>query len=200
MRPSSFDFISNLDTIIAVVIGAVLATGGALIAEIWQDKLGRGRRERDAARFFGEIVSSAGQIFDLACRSQTIGERWGPVTLNFYKVALREAAIYERNRERLFDLQDMELRFALHGHVLRFTVAIESCIDLSEEIEEAEARVSSSDGVSDAERDKLKEQIEALRARREASLDAAEARREVAPEMLSQLEQIAGARFSVTYE
>ena len=38
MRASSFDFIGNLDTLVAVIIGAFLATGGALIAEIMVEK------------------------------------------------------------------------------------------------------------------------------------------------------------------
>ena len=55
MRPSTFDFIDNLDTLLAVIVGAVLATGGAMIAELVQDRLGQKRKERDAARFFGEM-------------------------------------------------------------------------------------------------------------------------------------------------
>ena len=33
MRPSAFDFIGNLDTLLAVVAGAMLATLGGLIGE-----------------------------------------------------------------------------------------------------------------------------------------------------------------------
>ncbi|MEC7289841.1 MAG: hypothetical protein VXW22_07115, partial [Pseudomonadota bacterium] len=33
MRQSVFDFIDNLDTLLAVIIGALLATGGAMVAE-----------------------------------------------------------------------------------------------------------------------------------------------------------------------
>ena len=57
MRQSVFDYIGSLNTLIAVFIGAILATGGALVAEIIQERTNRNRQERDAARFFGDISS-----------------------------------------------------------------------------------------------------------------------------------------------
>ena len=43
------------------------------------------------------------RLIEFAVASQKIGEEWGPVTQRLYRTILREASIYERNRERLFD-------------------------------------------------------------------------------------------------
>ena len=50
MRASSFDFMGNLDTLLAVILGAVLATGGALLAEIIQERLWRKRKGQTTTR------------------------------------------------------------------------------------------------------------------------------------------------------
>ena len=134
MRGSIFDYIGNLDTLIAVIVGAFLATGGALLAEIIQEKRNRKRQERAAARFFGEILSSIDKVLDVAFNSHNIGERWGSATIRLYKTALRETAIYERNRERLFEIHDREIRSRIHSHFLIETMPLESIIEASEDI------------------------------------------------------------------
>jgi len=65
-RSSIFDFIGNLDTLLAVMLGALLATFGALVSELIQNRLGQKRRQRDAARFFAEILSERYSAF--TCR------------------------------------------------------------------------------------------------------------------------------------
>ncbi|MCB4379576.1 hypothetical protein FZX02_03700, partial [Synechococcus sp. MU1644] len=88
MRQSVFDFIDNLDTLLAVIVGAVLATGGAMIAELVQDRLGQKRKERDAARFFGEILASVDRVLDRAFASLEFGDRWGAVSVRLFRTAL----------------------------------------------------------------------------------------------------------------
>ena len=135
MRGSIFDYVGNLDTLIAVVVGAVLATSGALVAELIQDRLNRRRRERDAARFFGEIMTSIDRILDTAVETKAVGEPWGPVTRRLFRMALREAAVYERNRERLFDIRDIDLRARIHRHMLTTTFPVDAIVDYSEELD-----------------------------------------------------------------
>src|SRR5690349_1239573 len=100
MGRSAFDFLGNLDTLLAVVIGAVLATGGALIADTIKEATGRAQKERDAARFFGEILTSIDLVLDAAFESQSIGDPWGSVTRRLFRAARDEAGVYERNREK----------------------------------------------------------------------------------------------------
>lgn len=81
MPSSIFDYIGNLDTLLAVIVGACLPTGGALVAEVIQDRLGRRRWQRDSARFFGEIIASLDQLFDQALGSRIHGDPWGSYTV-----------------------------------------------------------------------------------------------------------------------
>ncbi|MEQ9315048.1 MAG: hypothetical protein RLN72_04295 [Henriciella sp.] len=199
MRGSIFDYVGNLDTLIAVIVGACLAIGGALIAEIVQDRLGRRRRERDAARFFGEIISSIDQIFDLAAGSMKIGERWGSFTMSVYSVILHETETYFRNRERLFDIRDMRLRFAIHGHILRVSAPLASILDVTKSLEELSTRLEEDDALSPRAVDSLKARIERLTEFREGGYEGLTEQREVSASILAELEQIARAKFDGHY-
>jgi hypothetical protein len=141
MNKSVFDFVGNLDTLVAVIIGAMLATLGALFAELIQDRLNRRRRERDAARFFGEILYSIDRILDRAVESQKIGDPWGSVTRRMFRTALREADIYQRNRERLFDIRDMELRARIHAHFISEMFPLEALVEYCDELTEIDAEL-----------------------------------------------------------
>lgn len=156
MKQSAFDFIGNLDTLIAVVVGAMLATIGGLIGEHFEDQIERKRRERDAARFFAEILNTIDTLVDRAIESQKIGDPWGPVTLRLFRTALREAEIYERNRERLFDLHDGELRKRIHTHVVSEILPLEGMIDGCERIAALTETLEDRADLTDAKREKLK--------------------------------------------
>ena len=142
MRGSIFNLVGNLDTLLAVILGAILATGGSFLAEVLQDRRGRKHKERDTARFIGEILTSIDQLIDLACQSQAVGDPWGPVTIRLFDSALREAAVYERNRERLFDIRDMELRMRIHAHVLSETIPIMAILEQSRQLLDLDERIS----------------------------------------------------------
>jgi hypothetical protein len=199
MRATPFDFIGNLDTLLAVMVGALLATVGALVAELIQDRLGRNRRQRDAARFFAEIMTSVDQIFELACETTKIGERWGIYTRNLFETASREASIYERNRERLFDIHHMELRFAIHGHMLRFTVPISSIVQQCDQIEALKVRLVEDEGLSESAKLSLSNRIERLESLREGGLEGAQEQRAVSAGILARLEVLAKVRFDARY-
>ena len=134
MRPEIFDFIGNLDTLLAVVLGAVLATLGGLTANWIEERRQRKRREKDAARFFGEVLASIDLIVFGASESRKIGEPYGPITMRMLKGARREIEVYERNRERLFDLSDPALRARIHIAVLRLSLPIDSALEAHDEI------------------------------------------------------------------
>lgn len=134
MNKSVFDYVGNLDTLAAVVVGAMLATLGALFAEMIEDRMNRNRRERDAARFFGEIIASIDRLVLLAVESQKFGDPWGRVTRRIFKTAMHEAELYERNRERLFDIRDVDTRKAVHAHFLNKMFPLEMMVEASEDI------------------------------------------------------------------
>lgn len=192
MRASPFDFIGNLDTLLAVMIGALLATLGALVAEMIQDRLGRRRRQREAARFFGEVLLSINEIFDLACESRNVGEPWGIYTQKLYETAEREGGIYLRNRERLFDICDMALRFDLHRHMLRLTGPISTIVQQSEKIDAVQARLDEDSALTEQARAVLVDRRARLEAFRAGGLSTALEARAAASGILKRLEPLAG--------
>ncbi len=195
MRNSVFDYIDNLDTLLAVVIGALLATGGALVAELVQDRLGQKRRERDAARFFGEILASVDLVLDRAFNSLNIGDRWGDVSRRLFETALNEAAIYERNRERLFEIRDMELRRVIHKHFLTEMVPLNALIDNSKDIASLEKELQSENYVSQEQRDTMIAELESLRDAREAALVSVRNEHAETEAICKRLEPLAGVTF-----
>jgi len=195
MRQSTFDFLGSLDTLIAVFIGAILATGGALVAEIIQERTNRKRRERDATRFFGDILMSIDQILDFAFRSQTIGEKWGGVSIRLFKTALKEAEVYERNRERLFDILDMDLRGRIHTHFLVETFPIEALIESSEEISDIQKTLDGDAKPSKKEADKLNVQLSELVDAREVGLAALKREHAKTDNLCKDMERVAKVKF-----
>ncbi len=195
MRQSVFDFIDNLDTLLAVIVGAVLATGGAMIAELVQDRLGQKRKERDAARFFGEILATVDSILDRAFASMEIGDRWGDVTVRLFRTALNEAAIYERNRERLFELRDMDLRRDIHVHFLTEMVPLVALNEDSREIAEIEKELKHAEGMSEMKLAILEEELQAKQQTREIALTTIRAEHAKTEAICKRLEPLAGVIF-----
>ena len=191
----SFDFIDNLDTLLAVMVGAVLATGGALVAELVQDRLSQKRKERDAARFFGEILASVDLILDRAFASMEIGERWGDVTRRLFRTAVNEAAIYERNRERLFEIRDIELRRTIHTHFLVETVPLLALLEDSEEIAQMEKDLHDGSHLDDANRKTTLDLLAVKRENREVALRSVQSAHARTEDICRQLEPIAGLSF-----
>ena len=197
MRQSVFDYIGSLNTLIAVFIGAILATGGALVAEIIQERMNRKRNERDAARFFGDILLSIDQIISFAFHSQTIGDPWGTLTIRLYKTALKEANVYERNRERLFDITDMHLRSKIHKHFLTETFPIDALIENTENITRLQSSLTDGRKISKTQITRIQEQIKELQMTRETGLDALAREHAKTGALCKELEKIAQIKFNL---
>lgn len=195
MRQSVFDYIDNLDTLLAVIIGALLATGGAMVAELVQEKLGRKRRERDAARFFGEILSSVDRVLDRAFASMEMGERWGSVSKRLFRTALDETRIYERNRERLFEIHDIELRRTIHTHFLEETVPLVALLENWDEYDQISKELTENEMMSETRRARLEAELVQLQEFREIGLDSTKAKHAETEIICAALEPIAQIRF-----
>lgn len=195
MRQSVFDYIDNLDTLLAVIVGALLATGGAMAAELVQDRLGRKRKEREAARFFGEILTSADRVLDRAFDSLELGEKWGSVSKRLFRTALDETAVYERNRERLFDIRDIPLRRAIHLHFLEETVPLVALVETWDEIDEIEKELTASDHLSPARRKFLETELEKLKVSRAGALETTMNKHAETDQICDLLEPISGVSF-----
>jgi hypothetical protein len=171
MRGEMFDFIGNLDTLAAVFTGAILATLGGVAATQIEERVDRTRRERDAARFFGEVLASIEIVVEDAAATRKIGDPYGPVTMRMLTTARREVEIYERNRERLFEIRDPLLRARIQRHVLRVTLPLESVIDSSQDIAELEERLHDGQAPVGEQKQKLEERMASKRQYREFAFD-----------------------------
>jgi len=196
MRNTVFEYIGNLDTLLAVCVGALLATLGALFAELIQERRNRKRRERDTARFFGDILTSLDHILDFTFQSQKVGDPWGAMTRRLFKTALREGAVYERNRERLFDIQDMALRSRIHIHFLNEMVPIEAVIENGEKLEKVERRLASEAKNTRKNLQALNAEKEQLRLMLDNGVTAIKRERAKTAKLCAELEKIAKVKFT----
>ena len=144
------------------------------------------------------IMTSIDAIIDLATSSQRIGDKWGRITQRFFRTALREANVYERNRERLFDIQDMDLRFAINEHFLRETVPIIALLEQTDSIDEASRELARSD-LSPARQAQLEAEITQQAADREQSLEAMIYQREQTSALIERLKPLAKVSFNSNY-
>lgn len=171
VRAESFDFISNLDTIWAVVAGAVLATAGGFIATQIEHRVDSNRRERQAALFFGEIMALVGITVGAADRARGIGDPYGPVTMRLLRMVRRELDVYDRNRERLFELRDPALRARIHMTLLRTMMGVEGAIEAAEEVSEIEAELKVNPGMPEPQREHLDARLADQTQRRDGGFD-----------------------------
>jgi len=170
MRGESFDFISNFSTLWQVILGAFLATGGGLVANQLEWRAQMRRRERNAALFFGEVLSSFATILKRADETKKIGDPYGPITLRMLRSARREIDIYERNRENLLDLRDAGLRARIHGLTLRLALPLDGIADTTQEIGNLEVQLRSRN-LDEQDRAEFGTRVADIKARREASYE-----------------------------
>lgn len=116
------------DTLIAVVLGALLATLGGFIAARFEAWLRRRERERDAALLLGEIVFTFVTVLKMTDATRRIGDPYGPITMQMLAGARREADAYERHRDRLPDLSDPDLRIGMHKLVITLTMTLDGML------------------------------------------------------------------------
>jgi hypothetical protein len=119
------------DTLIAVVLGALLATLGGFLAGRFEAWLRRREREQEAALLIGEIIFTFTTILKMADDSRKIGEPFGRITLQMLSGARREVDAYERHRDRLPDLRDPRLRLGVHRLMITLTMSLDGILEAS---------------------------------------------------------------------
>ncbi len=134
MSGQIFDVASNQSAVWAVILGAVLATAGGFVATQMERYVEHRRRERNAALFFGELLTTLQIILYHAHNTHGRGDPFGPITLRMLKSARKEIDIYDRNRETLFDLRHGDLRARIQNLIIRITMPIEGVFDATDEI------------------------------------------------------------------
>ncbi len=195
VRSETFDFISNLDTIWAIVAGAVLATTGGLIATQLEHRFDTKRRERESALFFGEIMTMVRMTAEAAERARGIGDPFGPVTMRLLRMVRRELDVYDRNRERLFELKDPIMRAHIHRTLLRTMMGVEGTIEAATEVAELEDEILSSPDMPPQRLEVLTRRMEDQKERRNLSFDFLNEMSQSAVDLARKLEPIARVDF-----
>jgi hypothetical protein len=195
VRSETFDFISNLDTIWAIVAGAILATTGGLIATQLEHRFDTKRRERESALFFGEIMTMVRMTAEAAERARGIGDPFGPVTMRLLRMVRRELDVYDRNRERLFELKDPIMRAHIHRTLLRTMMGVEGTIESANEAAELEDEILSSPDMAPQRLEVLTRRMEDQKERRNLSFDFLNEMSQSAVDLAKKLEPIARVDF-----
>lgn len=190
------NYIGNLDTLIAVIIGAVLATGGALIAEKAQARASIKQRERQAARRLGHILFDVDRSLVRTFRSQTIGEPWGLATRFSYISTGKLGEWFFENRDYIFDIQDMQLRLDLSEDVSFLLNAITGLIELSEQIDARETKVVQDRDLSEKVLQDTNDEIKQLHQTREMSVNYVQHQLALVQKLYPKLEALAEVKFS----
>jgi hypothetical protein len=170
LKPEDFDFISNFSTLWSVILGALLATMGGLVGGQLEWFFESRRRERDAALFFAEVLSTLKIILDLAVNARKIGDPYGPITIRFLRSARREIDIYERNRETLYAIRDGNLRAQIHTTILRLTMPLDGLFDSTSALETVTAQLRTPH-LPEKDREELEARLQKISENRDAGFD-----------------------------
>ncbi|MGN6514819.1 MAG: hypothetical protein ACTHLR_03150 [Rhizomicrobium sp.] len=162
-----FDAASNQSALWAVVLGAVLATMGGFVATQMERFVEHRRRERNAALFFGELLTTMQIIFHFVHDTHGRGDPFGPITIRMLKSVRKEIDIYDRNRESLFDLRHANLRARIQTLIIRITMPIEGVFDATNEIQVCEEKLRAAGG----SRPDLEDRIASLREQRDGGYE-----------------------------
>ncbi|MFM9864281.1 MAG: hypothetical protein ACKVRO_11805 [Micropepsaceae bacterium] len=195
IKAETFDFLSNLDTLTAVVAGAVLATAGGFIGTQIEHRVDTRRRERQAALFFGEIMALLGVTVGTASRARGIGDPFGPVTMRILRMIRRELDVYDRNRERLFELRDPALRARIHTTLLRTMMGVEGALESATEVTDIQTELQTNPDLGAARREHLDTRLAERLRLRDGGFDFLIEASEQAARLTKELEPIARVDF-----
>ena len=194
LKPDDFDFLSNLSTLWAIILGSILATGGGLVGNQIERIIERRQRERDAALLFAEILSSLKILIDFAQRTRGIGDPYGPITMRMMRAARRELDMYERNREQLYALSDHMMRGRIHRAMLQLTMPIDGLFDASNGLDILTAQLKTP-SLPAEEREELERRMENIRTARDQGFDFINEASEQLKAIVKDLEPVSGQSF-----
>lgn len=130
---SIFDATSAAGTqFLAMIIGAFLAsTGGFLVAWLL-DRMERKRQERSIALVCLDLLTSLSVLTNLAKDARARGTPYGPYTIRLVRSCMRDLEVYERNRERIADIGDPNVRAEIYQCMARMALAADGVLGETE--------------------------------------------------------------------
>jgi hypothetical protein len=117
---------------IAMIIGAFLASAGGFFVAWLLDRMERKRQERSIALVCLDLLSSLGVLTQLAKDARARGNPYGPYTVRLVRSCMRDLEVYERNRERIADISDPNVRAEIYQCMARMTLAVEGILGESD--------------------------------------------------------------------
>jgi hypothetical protein len=185
------------ETLLAVILGAALATAGGFTERQVERAVQRREKERSAALLFGEILNTMRVLLHFAEEARGRGDPYGPITLRFVRAARRETEIYDRNRETLLDLRTALIRAQITTFIARISFSLDGVLDASTEIAATEQNLRAIDQ-NHPDRPELEQRITALQESRKTAFDfALETAQQIKP-LLASLSPVAKHDFGVT--
>ncbi|MCE9524149.1 MAG: hypothetical protein K8S25_17155, partial [Alphaproteobacteria bacterium] len=90
------------------------------------------RQERSIALVCLDLLSSLGVLTQLAKDARSRGNPYGPYTIRLVRSCMRDLDVYERNRERIADISDPNVRAEIYQCMARMTLAVEGILGESD--------------------------------------------------------------------
>ena len=117
------------NTLVAIVLGAVLATLGGFVATLLEAHVRKRELQRASALMIGEVLASVRGLVRAIEDAHSRGDPFGGITLRLVRAGRREIECYERYRSVLSDLRSPDLRLSVHGVMVRLTLAIDGILE-----------------------------------------------------------------------
>ena len=157
---------------LAMIIGAFLASIGGFFVAWLLDRMERKRQERSIALVCLDLLSSLGVLTSLAKDARARGNPYGPYTIRLVRSCMRDLDVYERNRERIADISDPDVRAEIYQCMARMTLAVEGVLAETEIIAQNDEEIAVARAKGDtAKVDDLTGQRNERSARRDSSFD-----------------------------
>jgi hypothetical protein len=162
LTQSIFDLTSTAGAqLVAMLMGAVLASGGGFFVAWVLDRMERKRQERSIALVCLDLLASIGVMTNLARAARSRGTPYGPLTMRLVRGCMRDLDVYERNRERIADISDPVLRAEIYQCMTRLVMSVDGVVS------ETESIVRVDEALASARADGEKHKVESLTAERD---------------------------------
>ena len=135
LTQSIFDVAGLNSQFVAILLGAFLASAGGFLVTWLLDRMERQRQERSIALVCLDLLTSLSVMTQLAQRARSRGDPYGPYTLRLVRGCLRDVDVYERNRERIADISDPEVRAEIYQCMTRLTLSLDGVLSETEIID-----------------------------------------------------------------
>ncbi len=136
--------------LIAMLLGAFLASAGGFFVAWMLDRMERKRQERSIALVCLDLLTSLGVMTKLAQGARGRGNPYGPLTMRLLRGCMRDLDVYERNRERIADISDPGLRAEIYQCMTRMALSVDGILSETDLIARLDETIDAARAKGDA--------------------------------------------------